>query len=281
MSASAGTTGHRPGILAGRHILITGVLTPHSLAFAAAREALAQGAVVVLTSYGKARRLAERAARTLDPVPDVLELDVTDEDDWAALTAELADRWPRLDGALHAVAYAPPSCLGKGMLGVPWEDVAVTLQISAFSLKSLAELAVAINDESHGCSIVGLDFDNRQAWPNYDWMGVAKSALESTSRYLARDLGPRGIRVNLVAAGPIRSTAARSIPAFNTNVPLWVEQAPLGWDPDDPGAVGRACVALWSDLLPATTGEILHVDGGCHAVGAPSAPTRAYAVEGS
>jgi enoyl-[acyl-carrier protein] reductase I len=271
----------RAGLLAGRHILVTGVLTPHSLAFAAAREAINEGAEVVLTSYGKARRLAERAARTLDPAPDVLELDVTDPDHWAALTADLRARWPRLDGALHAVAYAPPSCLGKGMLGVPWDDVAITLRISTFSLASLAELAVALSGDGRGCSIVGLDFDNRQAWPNYDWMGVAKSGLESTSRYLARDLGSRGIRVNLVAAGPLRSTAARSIPAFASNAPRWVEQAPLGWDPDDPTPVGRACVALWSDLLPATTGEIIHVDGGCHAVGAPSEPGRAYAAEAS
>jgi enoyl-[acyl-carrier protein] reductase I len=108
-----------------------------------------------------------------------------------------------------------------------------------------------------------------QAWPAYDWMGVAKAALESSSRYLARELGPRGIRVNLVAAGPIRTMAARSISGFDRFENVWDERAPLGWDvKGDHEAVGRACVALLSDWFPKTTGELVHVDGGFHAVGA-------------
>jgi meromycolic acid enoyl-[acyl-carrier protein] reductase len=257
-----------------KRLLITGVLTPQSLAYAAARSALAHGADVILTSHGRARRLTERAARQLDPVPDVLELDVTKDEDWADVGREIQRRWRGLDGALHGVAFAPAGCLGQGLIGVPWSDVATTLHVSAFSLTALAEMATPLMEQAGGGSIVGLDFDNRQTWPAYDWMGVAKSALESTARYLARDLGPKGVRVNLVASGPIRSTAARSIPGFKEasrrgdGSPLgWNRRAPLGWDADDASPVGEACVALWSDLLGSTTGEILHVDGGHHSVG--------------
>ncbi|MGH9213095.1 MAG: enoyl-ACP reductase FabI [Acidimicrobiales bacterium] len=255
-------------LLTGKRILVTGVLTPHSIAFAAARAAAEHGAETVLTSFGKARRLTERAARQLDPVPDVLELDVTDEGHWADVGAELERRWQGLDGALHAVAFAPPTCMGSGLLGTPWGDVATALHVSAFSLKALAEMAGPLMDKAGGGSIVGLDFDSQRAWPAYDWMGVAKSALESTARYLACELGRKRVRVNLVASGPIRSTAARAIPGFKAATHLWGLRAPLGWDADagGAGAVAGACVALWSDLLPATTGEILHADGGHHAV---------------
>jgi enoyl-[acyl-carrier protein] reductase I len=135
-------------------------------------------------------------------------------------------------------------------------------------LKVLADVVVPLMDA--GGAIVGLDFDNStQAWPAYDWMGVAKAALESSSRYLARALGPRGIRVNLVAAGPIKTLAARSISGFSRFEDVWDERAPLGWDvKGDHEAVGRACVALLSDWFPKTTGELVHVDGGFHAVGA-------------
>jgi enoyl-[acyl-carrier protein] reductase I len=192
-----------------------------------------------------------------------VQLDVTDTDDLAALPDRVGGR---LDGVLHAIGFAPPSCLGGGFLDAPWEDVAVALQVSAYSLKALAAAALPVLGA--GASIVGLDFDNTQAWPVYDWMGVAKSAFESTARYLARDLGPKGIRVNLVAAGPIRTVAAKSIPGFEHFEAVWADRAPLGWDIRDPEPVARACVALLSDWFPMTTGEMLHVDGGVHAIGA-------------
>ena len=188
---------------------------------------------------------------------------MTNTDDLAALPDRVGGH---LDGVLHAIGFAPPSCLGGGFLDAPWEDVAVALQVSAYSLKALAVAALPVLDA--GGSIVGLDFDNTQAWPVYDWMGVAKSAFESTARYLARDLGPKGIRVNLVAAGPIRTMAAKSIPGFEAFEAVWADRAPLGWDIRDPEPVARACVALLSDWFPMTTGEMLHVDGGVHAVGA-------------
>jgi enoyl-[acyl-carrier protein] reductase I len=209
-------------------------------------------------------RLTERTAKRLpDPDVQIVELDVTSEDDLAALAGNVGGR---LDGVLHSLAFAPESCLGGGFLTAPWEDVAVALQISAYSLKALAVAALPLMGE--GGSIVGLDFDNTHAWPVYDWMGVAKSAFESTARYLARDLGAKGIRVNLVAAGPIRTIAARSIPGFERFEGVWSERAPLGWDIKDTEPIAKACVALLSDLFPATTGEMVHVDGGFHAIGA-------------
>jgi enoyl-[acyl-carrier protein] reductase I len=215
-------------------------------------------------------RLTERVARKL-PAPgaaDVLELDVTVVEHAASVRGALAERWGRVDGALHSIGFAPPSCLGGGFTEAPWDDVAVALQVSAYSLKTLADAVVPLMDG--GGSIVGLDFDNsRHAWPAYDWMGVAKAALESTARYLARDLGPRGIRVNLVAAGPLRTLAAKSIPGFAEFEDAWSARAPLGWDVrGEHDAVARACVALLSDWFPKTTGEMVHVDGGYHAVGA-------------
>jgi enoyl-[acyl-carrier protein] reductase I len=254
------------GILDGKRLLITGVLTDASLAFGVAKLAQEEGAEIVLTGAGRALRLTQRTARKLPTEPDVLELDVTVPEHVHAVRDALAARWDRVDGALHAIGFAPESCLGGGFTEAPWDDVAVALQISAYSLKTIADVVVPLMPD--GGSIVGLDFDATQAWPAYDWMGVAKAALESTSRYLARDLGPRGIRVNLVAAGPIRTLAAKSIPGFSTFEDVWDDRAPLGWDVDDSSGVARTTVAMLSDWFPQTTGEIVHVDGGYHAVGA-------------
>ena len=251
-------------ILDGKRILVTGVLSDASIAFAVARVAQEQGAEVVLSSFGRVMSITERVARKLPTPPTIVELDVTDDDHLAALADRVGGR---LDGVVHAIGFAPASCLGGGFLDAPWEDVATALQVSAFSLKALAMAARPLMGP--GGSIVGLDFDNStQAWPVYDWMGVAKAALESTARYLARDLGPDGIRVNLVAAGPLRTMAAKSIPGFEQFESVWAERAPLGWDLRDTTPTARAVVALLSDWFPATTGEIVHVDGGFHAVGA-------------
>ena len=254
------------GLLEGKKIVVTGVLTDASLAFGVARLAIDEGADIVLTGAGRALRLTERTARKLGDDIQVLELDVTVPEHGPAVRAALAERWGRVDGVLHAIGFAPESCLGDDFLAAPWEDVSVALHISAYSLKGLAEAFVPLMTE--GGAFVGLDFDNRQAWPAYNWMGVAKSALQSVSRYLARELGPQGIRSNLVAAGPIRTMAAKSIPGFALFEDTWDGRAPLGWDVGDAEPVARACVALLSDWFPATTGEIVHVDGGYHAVGA-------------
>ena len=254
------------GILDGKRLLITGVLTDASLAFGVAKLAQEEGAEIVLTGAGRALRLTQRTARKLPDEPDVLELDVTVPDQVESVRDALAERWDRIDGALHAIGFAPESCLGGGFTEAPWEDVAVAMQISAYSLKTIADVVVPLMTE--GGSIVGLDFDATQAWPAYDWMGVAKAALESTSRYLARDLGPKGVRVNLVAAGPIRTLAAKSIPGFSAFEDVWDDRAPLGWDVNDSSGVARTTVAMLSDWFPQTTGEIVHVDGGYHAIGA-------------
>ena len=250
-------------LLADRRILVTGVLNDASIGFSVARRAQEEGAEVVLTSFGRAMSLTQRAARRLPEPVEIVELDVSD----AAHLASLAERvGGRLDGVLHAIAFAPQSCLGGGFLTAPWEDVAVAVQVSAYSLKALAVACRPLM--TAGGSIVGLDFDASQAWPVYDWMGVAKAAFESTARYLARDLGGDGIRVNLIAAGPVRTVAAKSIPGFDQFEDVWQKRAPLGWNVKDSEPVARACVALLSDLFPMTTGEIIHVDGGFHAVGA-------------
>jgi enoyl-[acyl-carrier protein] reductase I len=254
------------GMLDGKRLLVTGVLTHSSLAFGVARLAQEEGAEVVLTGAGRGLSVTQRAARRLPAEAEVLELDVTQPEHVEQVRTQLEERWGGVDGALHAIGFAPESCLGNGMFEAPWDDVAVALQISAYSLRTLADVVRPLMAD--GGSIVGLDFDATKAWPAYDWMGVAKAALESASRYLARDLGPEGIRVNLVAAGPIRTVAARSIPGFQRFEDVWSDRAPLGWDIDDPEAVARACVALLSDWFPKTTGEILHVDGGYHAIGA-------------
>jgi enoyl-[acyl-carrier protein] reductase I len=259
-------------LLEGKRILVTGVLTDDSIAYAIAVRCQEQGAELVLTGAGRGLSLTRRTARKLSPEPPVLELDVTSADHLAALAPALRDLgWDRVDGVVHAIGFAPPACLGSGMFTAGWEDVSVALHVSTYSLKALAEATLPLL--GRGASILGLDFDASVAWPAYDWMGVAKAALESASRYLARDLGSQGIRVNLVAAGPIRTMAGRSIPGFSTFEEVWAERAPLGWAVDDADPVARSCVALLSDWFPATTGEIVHVDGGFHAVGTgPPAP---------
>ena len=254
------------GILDGKTILVTGVLTDQSIAFHVARLAQEQGASVVLTSFGRALSLTRRSATRLPAEAPLVELDVTSTDDLDALAGRVAEVAPRLDGVVHSIGFAPESALGGRFLSTPWIDVATALEVSAYSLKSLAVACRPLMGP--GGSIVGLDFDATVAWPTYDWMGVAKAALESTSRYLARDLGPEGIRVYLVAAGPIRTMAAKSIPGFSDFEQVWQGRAPLGWDLDDPEPAARACVALLSDWFPATTGEIVHVDGGVHSQGA-------------
>ena len=255
------------GILDGSRILITGVLTDASLAFGVARLAQEEGAEVLLTGVGRGMSLTQRTARKLPTVPEVVELDVTNPDHLTALTADLTERWGRVDGVLHSIGFAPESCLGDGFMDAPWEDVSVAVHVSAFSYKALAQAVRPLMAENGG-SLLGLTFDARVAWPAYDWMGVAKAALESTSRYLARDLGPDGIRVNVVAAGPMRTIAAKSIPGFAKFEDVWDDKAPLGWDVNDPTPVSRACVALLSNWFTSTTGEMVHVDGGFHAMGA-------------
>ena len=250
-------------LLSGKRILVTGVLNDASIAFSVAKRAQEEGAEVVLSSFGRIMRLTERTAKRLPEEVEIVELDVSNASDVDALAERVGGQ---LDGVLHAIGFAPESCLGGGFLSAPWEDVAVALQVSAFSLKALSVGALPLMKP--GGSIVGLDFDNSRAWPLYDWMGVAKSALASTARYLARDLGPKGIRVNLVSAGPIRTMAAKGIPGFEEFESVWAERAPLGWDILNPEPVANACLALFSDLLTSTSGEIIHVDGGFHFLGA-------------
>jgi enoyl-[acyl-carrier protein] reductase I len=254
------------GLLENKRLLITGVLTDASLGFGVARLAQEEGGEIVLTSVGNARKHTERAARKLPAEPMILDFDVADANHPAQVREALAAEWGTLHGALHAIGFAPPVCLGGTFLDAEWPDVSVALNVSAYSLKALADAVAPLMPD--GGSIVGLDFDATVAWPAYDWMGVAKAALESTSRYLARYLGGQGIRVNLVAAGPIKTIAARSIPGFSTFEDVWSDRAPLGWNVKDSEAVARACVALLSDWFPMTTGEIIHVDGGYHATGA-------------
>jgi enoyl-[acyl-carrier protein] reductase I len=253
------------GLLDGKRLLITGVITDQSIAYSVARLAQQEGARVVLTGYGRLS-LVERVAARLPDKPPVIELDIANSDHLDTLADRVHEHVDGVDGVVHAIGFAPASCLGGGFLDAPWEDVATALQVSAYSLKALAVAALPLFPETGG-SIVGLDFDARVAWPAYDWMGVAKAGLESTARYLARELGPRHIRVNLVAAGPIRTMAAKSIPGFATFEEAWDGRAPLGWDNADAEPVARSTLALLSDWLPATTGELIHVDGGFHAMG--------------
>jgi enoyl ACP reductase len=250
-----------------KRVLVTGVLSESSIAFSVARAAQEQGAELVLTSFGRALRVTERAVKRLPEPCDVLELDLTNPDHVTAVAEDLRSRWGSVDGVLHAVAFAPEAALGGNFLNTEWDDVATAVHVSAYSLKALAVGLLPLMEERGG-SVVGLTFDATVAWPSYDWMGVAKAAMESTSRYLARDLGPRGVRVNLVAAGPVRTIAARGIPGFGAIEAEWSDRAPLGWKVDDAEPVARACVALLSEWFPATTGEIVHVDGGFHAMGA-------------
>ena len=250
----------------GKRLLITGVLTPGSIAYAVAREALDNGAEVVLTGFGRTRSLTERTARRLPREVDVLELDVNRPEDVRAVADELAGRWGGVDGVLHAIAFAPADALGGNFLNTPYESASTAFQVSAFSLKELTAGLLPVL-ENHHASVVTLDFDARVAWPVYDWMGVCKAALESVTRYLARDLGPKGIRVNLCAAGPVRTMAAKSIPGFAAFEDAWDGRAPLGWDVNDPVPVAKTVCAMLSDWMPATTGSMVWADGGFHAIG--------------
>jgi enoyl ACP reductase len=254
-------------LLQGKRIVVTGVLTPASIPYAVAKQAQEDGAEVVLTSFGRAARLTQRSAARLPRPAEVLELDVAKDSDFDALLATVRERGWQIDGVVHGVAFAPTDALGGGFLSTPWDSAATALRVSAYSLKQLAVALEPVMPAAGG-SIVTLDFDATQAWPGYDWMGVSKAALESVVRYLAQYLGARKIRVNAVSAGPIFTTAAKGIPGFSRFPQVFAEQAPLGWDARDAAPVGRAVVALLSDYFPATTGELIHVDGGFHAVGA-------------
>lgn len=252
-------------LLANKRVLVTGVLTEASIAFHVARLAQEQGATVVLSSQARTLRLVERIAKRLPETAPVIELDVTSDADLVALPERVGAHVDGLDGVLHSIGFAPASALGGNFLNTEWPDVALAMQISAFSLKSLTVACRPLLRP--GASVVGLTFDATVAWPTYDWMGVAKAAFESTSRYLARDLGAEGVRVNLVAAGPVRTMAAKSIPGFEQFEAMWTARAPIGWDVNDPVPAAQGAVALLSDWFPATTGEIIHVDGGVHAIG--------------
>lgn len=254
------------GLLEDRTVLVTGVLTDQSIAFHVARLAQEQGAQVILTSFGRTMSLTKRSASRLADEAPIVELDVTDDDHLSSLSDRLREHCDHLDGVVHSIGFAPETALGGNFLNTTWPDVATAMQVSAYSLASLSVACRPLLGK--GGSIVGLDFDATVAWPTYDWMGVAKAALESTARYLARDLGGDGIRVNLVAAGPIRTMAAKSIPGFTDFEEVWTQRAPLGWDLGDPTPAAQACVALLSEWFPATTGEIVHVDGGVHSQGA-------------
>ena len=253
-------------LLTGKRLLVTGVLTEASIAFAVARLAQEEGATVVLSGFGRGLSITQRYAKRLPAKAPVISLDATSEEDIGTLPDRLREHVDGLDGVLHAIGFAPESALGGKFLSTGWPDVATALHVSTYSLAALARGCLPLMNR--GGSIVGLDFDARVAWPAYDWMGVAKAGLESCARYLARELGPRGIRVNLVAAGPLRTMAAKSIPGFEQFEDVWGRRAPLGWDVRDTEPAARTCVALLSDWLPATTGELVHADGGVHATGA-------------
>ncbi len=250
-------------LLEGKKLLVTGVLMDTSIAFHVARLAQQEGAEVVLTSFGRTMKITSTIAKRLPSMPPIVELDVTDDEHLATLAERVGEHVPRLDGVLHSIGFAPPGAFT--FMEGSWPDVATAMQVSAYSLQSLTKAALPLMGA--GSSVVGLTFDARYAWPLYDWMGVAKAAFEATNRYLARDLGQRGIRVNLVSAGPLRTTAAKSIPGFEAFEAEWHRRSPLPWDVDDPEPAAKACLALMSDWFPATSGEIVHVDGGFHAMG--------------
>ncbi|HEY6792485.1 MAG TPA: enoyl-ACP reductase FabI [Trebonia sp.] len=256
------------GILEGKKILVTGVLTDASIAFHVARVAQEEGATVVLTAFPRPS-LTARIAKKLPVTPPVLELDVTNPDHMGSLADRISEHVDGLDGVVHSIGFAPQTALGGNFLNTTWEDVSTAVHVSAYSFKSLAMATLPLmkGAADGGGAIVGLDFDATVAWPGYDWMGIAKAGLESCCRYLARDLGPQGIRVNLVAAGPLRTMAAKSIPGFEKFEDVWNDRAPLGWSITNPEPAAKACAALLSGWFPATTGEIVHVDGGVHAVG--------------
>ena len=266
-------------MLEGKRIVVTGVITRRSIAFSVAERAQELGAEVVLTGFGRGRRMTERAAAKLPDPPDVLELDVNSPDDLEALTVELESRWGRVDGALHAIAFAPEDALGGNFLGAPVESAKAAFETSAYSFKALAASLQPLMKDGGG--LVALDFDASVAWPAYDWMGVSKAALEAVGRYLARDLGPSGVRVNLVSAGPLDTPAAGGIPGFDQLASAWQKQAPLGWDVRDPQPVADAVCFLLSDLGRGVTGEIVHVDGGFHAIGASAEAAASAELNGS
>jgi enoyl ACP reductase len=253
------------GFLEGKRLLVTGVITDQSIGFHVAKLAQEAGATVVLTGFGRLS-LVERIAKRLPSTPPVIELDVTSQEHLAGLADRVREHVDGLDGVVHSIGFAPATALGGGFLDTPWEDVATAVHVSTFSYKSLAVACLPLM--GRGSAIVGLTFDATKAWPVYDWMGVAKAGLESANRYLAQYLGEKGIRANLVAAGPLRTMAAKSIPGFEKFETPFEERAPLGWDLTDQTPTAKACLALLSDWFPATTGEIVHVDGGYHAMGA-------------
>ncbi|HVM00910.1 MAG TPA: enoyl-ACP reductase FabI [Egibacteraceae bacterium] len=255
-------------LLDGKRLLVTGVLTDASIAFAVARLAQEQGAEVVLTGFGRGLSITRRIATRLPVQPDVLELDVSVPEHLVSVAEDLDGRWGALHGVVHAIGFAPPSAIGGGFLDAPWDDVATALHVSTYSFPALARSLAPLLAKAGGGSIVGLDFDASVAWPSYDWMGVAKAGLEAACRYTARDLGPQGTRVNLVAAGPLKTVAAKSIAGFAAFDEAWSRRAPLGWDITDTEPVARVVCALLSDWMPAVTGEIVHADGGAHAIGA-------------
>jgi enoyl ACP reductase len=254
-------------LLEGKKLLITGVLTDDSIAFAVARVAQEAGAEVLLTGVGRGMSLTQRVAKRLVTTPDVLEMDVNDPAAVDSVRASVMDRWGRLDGLVHAIAFAPSDALGGNFMNTPWESVATAFQTSAYSLKALSVGMLEPLKAAGGAAVVSLDFDGRYAWPIYDWMGVSKAGLESVTRYLARDLGEFGIRVNTVSAGPIRSMAGKSIPGFDQIANKWLNRAPLGWSLTDATPVGQMVCVLLSDWAPMTSGELIHVDGGYHAMG--------------
>jgi enoyl ACP reductase len=258
-------------LLEDKRLLITGVLTPQSIAYSIAKIAQDEGAEIVLTGFGRGLSITRRSAKRLPGPPEVLDMDVTDPEQVQEMARDLERRWGRLDGLLHAIAFAPEDALGGRFLETGWDSVGVALRASAYSLKELVVAVLPLMREGGG-SVVSLDFDATVAWPAYDWMGVSKAALESVTRYLARDVGSDGVRVNCVAAGPLRTVAARGIPGFDRFIDVWHRRAPLGWDPADPVPVAEAAVYLLSDRSRFITGEILHVDGGYHAMGADLVP---------
>ena len=255
-------------LLERKRLLVTGVLTDASIAFSVARLAQEQGAEVVLTGFGRGLSITRRMADRLPVSADVLELDVTEPEHLQRAAGEIEERWGALDGVVHAIGFAPESAIGGGFLDAPWSDVAIALHVSTYSLPALAGAFAPLLAKAGGGSVVGLDFDAAVAWPSYDWMGVAKAGLESACRYTARDLGRQGTRVNLVAAGPLKTVAAKSVSGFSSFDDAWARRAPLGWDTGDPEPVARVVCALLSDWTPAVTGEIIHADGGVHAIGA-------------
>lgn len=254
------------GILAGKKILITGVLTEASIAFSAAKLAQEQGAEVLLSSFGRMLPITQKISERLPVTAKVIELDATSAEDLAALPERIRANIGEIDGIVHAIAFAPQTALGGNFMQTEWSDVSTAVEVSAYSLKSITTAALPVL--KNPSSVVGLTFDASVSWPVYDWMGVAKAAFESTARYLARYLGSSGVRVNLISAGPLRTTAAKGIPGFATMEELWTDRAPLGWDLNDTEAAARGIVGLLSDWFPATTGEIVHVDGGLHSTGA-------------